>query len=298
MVTQRSKVHVSPLTQPQSIIGGLAADFLEDATPTNVATEPQATVDTKVVRIDIPSPANDPTGDDELLSRTTSAISGIPAFRLVRIEVTSGAVTVRGKVDSAFEKQLLFRRLTRVTGAKRWIDVVSVAAPRVEREGILSRLIRATTETLEPHLPKHSLRWGVMLSTAAILLVFAPWTSRGHSIATVPVSMRVLYDGQLAIGAFVTLHPIGENPLPNDVRPSGYVQPNGQARFATFDRNDGVPAGEYLVSVRWNKLVMNGEESTTGPNILPERYLLPMTSGLRIKVKPGQTELPPLDLKR
>src|SRR6185295_12515689 len=124
------------------------------------------------------------------------------------------------------------------------------------------------------------------------------WAKPSRGVDTVPVSGQVFLEGQKAFGAFVTLHPIGDHPLLKDARPAGYVQPDGQVKFSTFESQDGVPAGEYIATVRWNKLVKNGEDAAPGPNILPERYLLPTTSGLKVKVEAGQAELPPFHLKR
>ena len=301
MILQLPKQNTPAPRRSRSEIGGISTDFLEDApdpgrarsSPTQLASA-QANVATGQRTL----AASATNADDELLSRVTAVLDGVAAFRRLHVRVVLGDVTVRGSVDSPFEKHLLFHSLKRISGAKRWIDAVAVVAPKVPRESWLTRSSDSLSELRQWLTPRPSVRWGAAICAVALLLVLAPWAKRSHGIDTVPVVAQVLFEGQLAFGAFVTLHPIGESPLPNDVRPAGYVRPDGQVKFATFESQDGVPAGEYLVTVRWNKLVTNGEEATPGPNILPERYLLPTTSGLRITVAAGQTELPPLKLAR
>lgn len=296
MVPQFSESNVSAARRSRAEIGGLSIDILEDAPATMPWPTQLASVQVPKVTEQQTLAASATYSDDELLSRVAAVIDGVLAFRRLHVRVALGEVTVSGSVDSGFAKQLLFRSLKRISDAKRWIDEVTVVAPQVPRESWWTRSRDSLTELRQWFTSQHSLRWGAAICATA--LVLAPWAKRGHGIDTVPVTARILFEGQHAIGAFVMLHPIGENPLPNDVRPAGYVLANGQVKFASFESQDGVPTGDYLVTVCWNKLVTNGEEATPGPNILPERYLLPMTSGLRITVDAGQTELPPLKLTR
>lgn len=249
----------------QSVIGGLSADILEDVRE-----------------------------DTDLRDRVVSQLrhSRIPMFQKLQIEVQSGEVRVTGAVETMFDKQLLARSLKQISGVKIWrLDSVTILPPPVYREPLLHRL--------RVLLPLHrTISVIVAMSAASLLMILAPWAKGSHDIETVPVSGHVFFEEQQAFGAFVTLHPIGGSPLLKDFRPAGYVQPNGQVKFSTVRSQDGVPAGEYLVTVQWNKLVKNGEDASPGPNILPQRYLLPTTSGLKVKVDPGQTELPPLKLTR
>lgn len=252
-------------TAAQAMIGGLSADILEDVHE-----------------------------DTELHERVVSQLrhSRIPMFQKLQIEVQKGEVRVTGAVETTFDKQLLARSLKQISGVKKWwLDSVKVLPQPVYREPLLRRLREL--------LPSHrTIGVVVAVSAASLLLILAPWAKGSHDIETVPVSGQVFFEGQKAFGAFVTLHPIGDSPQLKDVRPVGYVQPDGQVKFSTFEAQDGVPEGEYIAVVRWNKLVKNGEDAAPGPNILPERYLSPTTSGLKIKVDAEQSELPPFHLKR
>ncbi len=263
--SSKSNKPVRETTATRSVIGGLSADFLEDVHE-----------------------------DSELRTRVVSHLrhSRIPMFQRLRVEVQDGNVRVIGTVETAFDKQLLTRSLKQISDVKSWrLDTVTILPPPVYREPLLRRV--------REWLPsRRTVGVMVAVSASSLLMILAPWAKGSHDIETAPVSGQVFFEGQHAFGAFVTLHPIGGSPLLKDFRPAGYVQPNGQVKFSTVKAQDGVPPGEYLVTVKWNKLVKNGEDASPGPNILPQRYLLPTTSGLKVKVEPGQTELPPLKLTR
>lgn len=249
----------------RAVIGGLSTDILDDVHD-----------------------------DLELRERVVDHLrhSRIPLFQRLQIEVTNGDVRLTGAVETVFDKQLLARSLKQISGVKQWrLDSVTIRPQPVYRQPLLNQL--------RGLLPSHrTIGWIVAVNIASFLMIAAPWAKKSHGIDTVPVSTQVFFEGQHAFGAFVTLHPIGDSPLLKNVRPVGYVQPSGQVKFSTFESQDGVPAGEYLVTVQWNKLVKNGEDASPGPNILPQRYLLPTTSGLKVKVDVGQTELPALKLVR
>lgn len=267
MTSQPSKTKrpIHETTANRSVIGGLSADILDDVQD-----------------------------DSELHTRVVNHLrhSRIPMFQRLQVEVRGDEVRVSGTVETTFDKQLLARSLKQISGVKHWrLDSVTVLPPPAYREPLLRRL--------QDWLPSHrTVGVLVTLSATSLLLMLAPWAKGNHEIETVPVSGQVFFEGQHAFGAFVTLHPIGGKPSLKEFRPSGYVQPSGQVKFSTVKSQDGVPAGEYLVTVQWNKLVKNGEDASPGPNILPQRYLLPTTSGLKVKVELGQTELPPLKLTR
>lgn len=249
----------------ETVIGGLSADILDDAHE-----------------------------DAELRERVVSRLrdNGIPMFQSLQIEVQDGEVSVTGAVETTLDKQLLARSLRQISGIKTWrIDSVKVLPPPVYREPLLRRL-RAL-------MPSHrTIGWVVAVNVASFLMIAAPWAKPSRGVDLQPIVGQVFFEGQKAFGAFITLHPIGDHPRLKELRPAGYVQPDGQVKFGTFESEDGVPEGEYIATVRWNKLVKNGEEVAPGPNILPERYLSPTTSDLKVKISAGQVELSPLHLKR
>ena len=248
-----------------SVIGGLSADILDDV-------QDDTTIHDRVV--------------DQLRH------NDISLFEDLKIEVLNGEVRVTGAVQTSLDKQLLARSLRQISGVKSWrLDSVKVLPQPVYHEPLLLRL--------QSLLPSHrTIGWVIAVNVASFLMIAAPWAKPSRGVELQPTSGQVFFEGQKAFGALVTLHPIGDQPRLKEIRPTGYVQPDGQVNFSTFESEDGVPEGEYIVTVRWNKLVKNGEEVMPGPNILPERYQSPTTSDLKVKISAGQSEMSPLHLKR
>ncbi len=113
-----------------------------------------------------------------------------------------------------------------------------------------------------------------------------------------PVTGKVLLQGKPVPNALVVLHPVdGSNRAAE--RPAGEVETDGTFHLTTYGKGDGAPEGDYAVTVTCYRAVRtsNGDYQP-GPNILPARYSKPDTSGLRVRVTNGTTELPPLKLGR
>ena len=71
---------------------------------------------------------------------------------------------------------------------------------------------------------------------------------------------------------------------------------DGTFEPTTFDTADGAPAGEYVVTIEWRKLVNDRGEWTPGPNLLPAKYGDPSKSDVVVKIAAGQNDLPPIAL--
>ncbi|HXG12727.1 MAG TPA: metallophosphoesterase [Gemmataceae bacterium] len=104
-----------------------------------------------------------------------------------------------------------------------------------------------------------------------------------------PVRGRVLLDGKPIADAHVVFH----EQKPGAVRPlrlDAYTEADGTFVLTTYDRHDGAPAGEYVVTLVWQKPDPTDPDKL-GPNLLPERYAKPATSPLRFTVKEGTNDL-------
>jgi hypothetical protein len=110
-----------------------------------------------------------------------------------------------------------------------------------------------------------------------------------------PVSGQVAYEDEIPHGALVVLHPLS-NEL--KVRPRGEVDSAGRFQIGTYSENDGAPAGEYFVTITWNKYIVDAEDYKPGPNVLPEMYADAATSPLTIEVNEVSNQLPPFVLSR
>jgi hypothetical protein len=134
------------------------------------------------------------------------------------------------------------------------------------------------------------------------LLPLALWGSgcgaEGPTVPLYPATGKVMFKGQPAAGAVVTLVPV--SPAGADVPASrGVAGEDGTFRLTTFARDDGAPAGEYRVTVRWPSKAADPEAAPGpfGADRLNGRYADPNRSGLRAAVAPGATDLAPLELK-
>src|SRR5688572_29631532 len=69
--------------------------------------------------------------DRELARRVTNFLAGqhVPALRAIQVEVRNGAVTLRGRVRTYYEKQLSHHSAKRVAGVHQVINEIEVAWP-------------------------------------------------------------------------------------------------------------------------------------------------------------------------
>ena len=109
-------------------------------------------------------------------------------------------------------------------------------------------------------------------------------------------SGRITFKNQPANGAFLVLHPKNVA-IPNAPRPTAHVKADGTFEPTTFDTADGAPAGEYVVTVEWRKLVNDRGEWVPGPNLLPAKYSDPAKSDVIVKIAAGQNDLPAIVLR-
>jgi len=107
---------------------------------------------------------------------------------------------------------------------------------------------------------------------------------------------KITFRNQPVDGAFLVLHPKAAA-TPDVPRPTAHVKPDGSFQPTTFDTADGAPAGEYVVTVEWRKLINDRGEWVPGPNLLPAKYSNPATSDLIVTVAEGKNDLPAIVLR-
>lgn len=115
---------------------------------------------------------------------------------------------------------------------------------------------------------------------------------------TFPVQGKVVYQGTPAANALVVFH--GLDGGRRRIRADGLTEADGTFRLSTYKANDGVPPGDYAVTVHWRRDAYfdAGEVKGEGPEKLPIRYTKMETSGLRASVKEGTNELAPFELTK
>jgi hypothetical protein len=95
----------------------------------------------------------------------------------------------------------------------------------------------------------------------------------------------------LARGRRSYFHPLGSYPAGLQ-KPLAYTDAEGRFTMTTDRPGDGVPTGQYAITVEYRERTYSGAEKVKGGNLLPEHYGKPETSGLRREVQEGENELP------
>ena len=125
----------------------------------------------------------------------------------------------------------------------------------------------------------------------------------GGSTAKVPVHRTygtITWNGQPLEGASVQFHsvePIRVPGIETPLMPGAQSKPNGLFEVTTFKAGDGLPKGEYLVTVSCenrSKKAANGDY----PELLPAHYQDPAKSGLKVTIKSGSNKLDAFELKQ
>lgn len=112
---------------------------------------------------------------------------------------------------------------------------------------------------------------------------------------THPTRGQVFFEGAPVAGAHVVFQ-AADSKDKRPVRADAITEGDGSFLLSTYTANDGVVAGEYVVTVVWRRPFTDAA-GRPGPNQLPARYAQFATSGLRVTVKEGPNELPPLNLQ-
>jgi hypothetical protein len=109
------------------------------------------------------------------------------------------------------------------------------------------------------------------------------------------VKGQVKVGGEIPEGALIVFYPSKPGGA-EEIRPSAKVKSDGSFKLTTYDADDGAPAGEYVGTVQWNKLIKKGSDSVAGPNVVPKEYQSRDTSPWRITVGGSPVELDPKEI--
>jgi hypothetical protein len=104
-------------------------------------------------------------------------------------------------------------------------------------------------------------------------------------------------DNKPAAGALVVFHPAAAGAT-ETLKPVGYVDDTGTFTLTTYQKDDGAPEGEYVVTIEWRPRPANPFDKKDQPDRLHGRYSDPKTSPLRAKIdKQPDNVVPPIQLK-
>lgn len=106
---------------------------------------------------------------------------------------------------------------------------------------------------------------------------------------TYPATGTVTVNGEKAEGAIVMLFPAGDPIDQRNSKPWAQVDADGTYRLGTYDAEDGVPVGDYEVTLVWS--------GGLGPDRLKGAYSSPANSVMTVTIAPETNELPPIELE-
>ena len=135
----------------------------------------------------------------------------------------------------------------------------------------------------------------LVLAAMPAVVVFGCGRPQTDTVHVYPTQGVITYRGRAIPGAFVTLHP--KSRIPGAPNPRATVMPDGTFALSTYNAADGAPAGDYVLTVQWYRLVNRNGELSPGPNVLPRQYETPQTSRLEVTVAQAETRLPPIVLR-
>lgn len=134
-----------------------------------------------------------------------------------------------------------------------------------------------------------------LLAGLVLPLACAKTPPKPDRLATHPVSGSLLIDGVPALRAAITFHRTTPWPDGKACGPSAMTDDNGSFRMTTFRVYDGVPVGEYKVTIV-AEYVDKGGADVSVPDLLKGKYSDREKTPLSVTVREGENELDQFDL--
>jgi hypothetical protein len=129
--------------------------------------------------------------------------------------------------------------------------------------------------------------WALALAAGVLLAAAGCGSKRPGELPVFPVKGRVTYKGEPMPFAVVTFYPAGQ-PFAQALKSRATADQDGYYRLTTYEKDDGVPEGEYAVVLyvppkEPEPYALEGENT---PDRLKHAYVDPAKSMLRYTVKP------------
>lgn len=113
----------------------------------------------------------------------------------------------------------------------------------------------------------------------------------------IPVTGKVFVDGSPAdravVGFYSALPLQSRTPLATAIS-----EADGTYRPSTYASGDGVPPGDYVVTVAWPRYVEFDGQQIASDDRLQGKYADPAKSTLRATIDGASAEIPPIELTR
>ena len=134
---------------------------------------------------------------------------------------------------------------------------------------------------------------GATAFAAMVAVLMLSGCGQGWQAATYPVHGKLEINGQVPSGAVVELHSQGTAPDARNSRPWGIVDDSGTFRLTTYKANDGAPAGEYRLTIKWPPDVSRPSLADR----LNYAYAKPESSQWTVTVQERETDLGTIEVK-
>jgi hypothetical protein len=200
---------------------------------------------------------------------------GTWSCRSIKLAVLNGEVFVSGSVHTESERLLVVHLIERLLIVKGVFESLDVRNPT----GVLEK----SRYNIHELWANGKIVMGVVVVIMAIF--FWGYKPQDNAIVLQPFPVVVKYRGEKIPGAYLTLHPVPVTLMNNSVKPIGNVRGDGQVIWSTFHTDDGLPAGEYVVTVTWYRPIKTESEVRPGPNVIPAKYSHPTSTPLRVMVQ-------------
>lgn len=131
-------------------------------------------------------------------------------------------------------------------------------------------------------------RWFIAVGAFSVLLGCRKRQRGGNRLPCVPARGKVEFRGPKAQEALVIFHPIGADVARSAGKPFGRIAEDGSFVVNTYETGDGLPAGQYAVTVIWR---IPGPDEEPGRDVLAgTKYSSPATSPLKVSIdgKPAE----------
>ena len=256
--------------------------------------------------------AGDQAADADLLTRVGIALTlrFHLALRAVEPRVARGEVTLRGELPTDALRRQAYEITRRVAGVRRVRNELTVRCeplagapaasstnlPAADRVGAPQSVARRSLiAAAPPALDSWPRRRSWVAAATALVLAAGCGEPALQRTSVFPTTGSITVKGQPAHGAIVVLHPQNAA-APSGLTPRANVDEQGRFAVSTYDRGDGAPEGDYVVTVMWFKPIKENGDFKAGPNVIPAKYSRAETSNLAVKIAAGQNVLPPLKL--
>jgi len=132
-------------------------------------------------------------------------------------------------------------------------------------------------------LRRSCLAMGIWSAISFCLLASGCGESNGQ-LPVVPVKGVLIFQGKPLDNALVTFHSADQTPG-KITSGRATTKRDGSFELSTYNANDGIPEGDYAVTIECFRLRGGNGSWEPGPNILPPKYSNPQTSEIKLSVR-------------